>query len=93
MPGMTFHDAPKSRPIVINDFFAPRVARIYYVKEHLSPTAVRLALRELIVASSNDVAEAYAKGGFLPPLMQILHETPMLSIYHDILYVCLCICV
>jgi hypothetical protein len=35
---------------------------MYYVNEHLAPTAVRLALRELIVASSNDVAEAYAKG-------------------------------
>lgn len=31
--------------------------RMYYVNEHLAPTAVRLALRELIVASSNDVAE------------------------------------
>lgn len=31
--------------------------RIYYVNEHLSPTAVILALRELIAASSNDVSE------------------------------------
>eukprot|EP00435_Cladocopium_sp_Y103_P038661 s1144_g10.t1 len=33
------------------------LVRIYYVNEHLSPTAVILALRELIAASSNDVSE------------------------------------
>lgn len=31
--------------------------RIHYVDQHLSPSSVRLALRELIVASSNDVSE------------------------------------
>lgn len=34
------------------------ISRTYYIKEHLSPVAVRMALRELLVASSNEVSEA-----------------------------------